>query len=161
MTKSITVGIADMKYARNDGILVTYALGSCIGICLYDPVVKLAAMVHIMLPYKLNNSNDNNIYKYADTGIRMTIKKMETFGAVKKRITAKIAGGAKMFDIPGNGSLGNIGKRNIESVREILKSEKIPIVSEQVGGNFARTLFFDCSSGVGKIRSYGKSDIVF
>ena len=161
MTKSITVGIDDMKFTRNEGVLITYALGSCIGICLYDPVVKLGAMVHIMLPYQLETSNDTNLYKYADTGIRTTIRKMEMFGGVKRRITAKIAGGAKMFDIPEDGLLGNIGKRNIESVREILKSEGIPILKEEVGGNYARTLLFDSSNGIGTIRSYGKSEIVF
>lgn len=161
MTKSITVGIADMKFTRNEGVLITYALGSCIGICLYDPVVKLGAMVHIMLPYQLDSSNDANLYKYADTGIRTTIRKMEMFGAIKRRITAKIAGGAKMFDIPEEGLLGNIGKRNIESVREILKSEGIPILKEEVGGNYARTLLFDSSNGIGTIRSYGRSEIVF
>ncbi len=161
MSKVITVGIADMKYTRNEGVLITYALGSCVGVCLYDPVVKVAAMVHVMLPIKLDGSNDSNVYKFANTGILATVKKMEAFGAVKKRITAKIAGGAKMFDIPSEGTFGNIGLRNIESVKQVLKSEKIPIVGEDVGGNYARTLLFDSSNGVGILRTYGKKEISF
>lgn len=161
MSKIITVGIADMKYTRNEGILITYALGSCVGICLYDPVVKVAAMVHIMLPAMLEGSNDKNLYKFADTGIRATVKKMEAFGAIKSRITAKIAGGAKMFDVPSGSGLGNIGLRNIESVREVLKLERIPIISEDVGENYARTLIFDSSNGMGVIRTYGKKEITF
>lgn len=156
---NIVVGIADMKMARNEGVLVTYALGSCIGICLYDPVVKLAAMIHIMLPVKLENSNDN-VFKFADTGIPETVRKMEIFGAVRSRIVAKIAGGARMFDIPGNGSLGNIGMRNIESVKQTLRAQGIRILKEDVGANYARTLYFDCKTGNGVIKSYGRSEIV-
>lgn len=159
MISNIVVGIADMKMARNEGVLVTYALGSCIGICLYDPVVKLAAMIHIMLPVKLENSNDN-VFKFADTGIPETIRKMEIFGAVRSRIVAKIAGGARMFDIPGNGSLGNIGMRNIESVKQTLRAQGIRILKEDVGANYARTLYFDCKTGNGVIKSYGRNEIV-
>ncbi len=161
MAKEITVGIADMKFTRMEGRLITYALGSCVGVCLYDPVARVGAMVHVMLPQKLEISADPNVFKFADTGIRATIKKMEVFGAVKRRITAKIAGGAKMFDIPGGGSLGNIGQRNIESVRQTLREEGIPIIAEEVGANYARTLVFDCSNGLGNIRSFGRKEIIF
>ena len=68
------VGIADMKIARAEGVLITYALGSCVGICLYDPFIKLGGMVHIMLPEALASGNQN-VYKYADTGIKETIRK--------------------------------------------------------------------------------------
>jgi len=161
MSKVITVGIADMKYTRNEGILITYALGSCVGVCLYDPIVKVAAMIHVMLPIKLDGFNDSNLYKFADPGIRVTIKKMEAFGALRQRITAKIAGGARMFEISNGSGIGNIGLRNIESVRQVLKSEGIPIISEDVGGNYARTLLFDSSNGVGVLRTYGKKEVTF
>lgn len=161
MAKEITVGIADMKFTRCEGRLITYALGSCVGVCLYDPVAKVGAMVHVMLPKKLENGSDANVYKFADSGIRATIRKIEIFGAVKRRMVAKIAGGAKMFDIPGGGTLGSIGQRNIESVRRTLREEGIPIVSEEVGANYARTLIFDCSNGQGNIRSFGRKEIIF
>ena len=120
----ITIGIADMKMAKGQGMLVTYALGSCIGICLYDPAIKLGALVHIMLPVNME-TNRTNTMKYADTGIRETLKQMESMGARRGRITAKIAGGAKMFET--GASLGNIGQRNIESVRMNLKKEGVQI----------------------------------
>lgn len=161
MSKVITVGIADMKFTRLEGVLVTYALGSCVGVCLYDPVAKVASMIHIMLPSRLEGSTDSNVYKYADSGITTTLKKMEVFGAVKSRITAKIAGGAKMFDIPNGSNLGNIGMRNVDSVRQVLKSEGIPIINDDVGGNYARTLLFDSSNGLGIIRTYGRKETVF
>ena len=160
-TKStkITVGIADMKMAKDSGMLITYALGSCIGICLYDQRIRLASLVHIMLPLNLEPGRKNTM-KYADTGIRETLKMMEAKGASRSRITAKIAGGAKMFDVKG-GNLGNIGQRNIESVHTVLKQEGIRLVAENVGGSVARTLLFDPVSGQGCIKSYGHQDILF
>ena len=157
MQKKISVGIADMKLTRQEGVLITYALGSCIGITFYDPMIKLGALLHIMLPEK-TNSQDSNILKYADTGIRLTLSKMEQMGARRARIVAKIAGGAKMFDVAGNGSLGNIGQRNIDSVHHVLQQERIRLLREDVGGSTARTLLFDVATGEGCIKIYGKAE---
>lgn len=157
MRDKAVVGIADMKMLRGEGELITYALGSCIGICLYDPVIKLAALVHIMLPINMETGRKNPM-KYADTGIRETLKQMESQGARRVRIVAKIAGGAKMFEVSGGGSLGNIGQRNIESVHLNLKKEGIRLLKEDVGGTSARTLWFDAATGQGHIRSYGKPE---
>lgn len=139
-------------------MLVTYALGSCIGICLYDQKIKLGALVHIMLPLNMETGRTNPL-KYADTGIRETIKMMEAKGASKARLTAKIAGGAKMFEISG-GTFGNIGQRNIESVHTFLKREGIKLLKEEVGGTIARTLLFDVSNGLGCVRCHGKPDLI-
>ena len=155
---SIKIGIADMKMAKKDGMLITYALGSCIGICLYDPQVKLGAMVHIMLPLNMEAGRKNTM-KYADTGINETLKQMEAKGAVRRRIVAKIAGGAKMFEV--SGSLGNIGQRNIDSVHMVLKREGIPLLKEDVGGSTARTLLFDVANGLCCVRCYGRQELVF
>lgn len=153
------IGIADMKMAQREGVLTTYALGSCIGICLYDPRIKLGALIHIMLPLNMETGRKNTM-KYADTGIRETLKLMEAKGASRAAITAKIAGGAKMFEVSGGGSLGNIGQRNIESVHLILKKEGIKLLKEDVGGNVARTLSFDVGTGTGSIRSYGRPEVI-
>ena len=147
METKITVGIADMKMAKSSGVLITYALGSCIGICLHDPGIKLGAMVHIMLPLNMEEGRKNTM-KYADTGIRETLRQMEAKGASRARITARIVGGAKMFEING-GNLGNIGQRNIESVRMDQKREGIRLLKEDVGGSVARSLLFDVASGAG------------
>ena len=158
MDNKLVVGIADMKMAKEQGMLITYALGSCIGICLYDPLIKLGALIHIMLPLNME-TNRKNTMKYADTGIRETIKMMEAKGASRSRMTAKIAGGAKMFEINGN-SLGNIGQRNIESVKLNLKKEGIRLLKEDTGGAIARTLLFDVSNGAGCVRSYGRQELI-
>ena len=159
MNDKITVGIADMKIAQGSGILITYALGSCIGLCFHDPRLKLGALLHIMLPLNMETGRKNPM-KYADTGIRETLRQMEAKGASKSRMTVKIAGGAKMFEVNG-GNLGNIGQRNIESVHLILRKEGIRLMAEDVGGTVARTLLFDVVSGQGCIRSYGRQDVLF
>lgn len=157
MSDKLKVGIADMKMAKGSGMLVTYALGSCIGICLYDPMIKLGALVHVMLPLNMEAGRKNPL-KYADTGIRDTVRQMELKGASRARLTAKIAGGAKMFE--SSGSLGNIGQRNIESVHLNLKKEGVRLLKEDVGGTAARTLLFDVSSGLACIRCYGRPEFI-
>ena len=92
MNDKITVGIADMKIAQGSGILITYALGSCIGLCFHDPRLKLGALLHIMLPLNMETGRKNPM-KYADTGIRETLRQLEAKGASKSRMTVKIAGG--------------------------------------------------------------------
>ena len=159
MNQKITVGIADMKIAQGSDVLITYALGSCIGLCFHDPRLKLGALLHIMLPINMETGRKNTM-KYADTGIRETLRQLETKGVLRSRLIVKIAGGAKMFEVNG-GTLGNIGQRNIESVHTILRRENVRLVGEFVGGNVARTLLFDVDSGQACIRSYGKKDIVF
>ena len=160
MDDKLVVGIADMKIAKGMGMLVTYALGSCIGICLYDPAIRLAALVHIMLPLNMETGRKSPM-KYADTGICGTLLEMERRGASRPRLTAKIAGGARMFDVGGGGSLGNIGQRNIESVHMTLKREGIRLLKEDVGGTTARTLLFDAATGQCCVRSYGKPEVIF
>lgn len=155
----LIIGIADMKMTQTGQELITYALGSCCGICLLDSNIRLAAMIHIMLPLNMEAGRKNTM-KYADTGIRETLKLMEAKGARRMRITAKVAGGAKMFAVSNNSALGNIGQRNIESVHRILKAENIRLVAEDVGGSVARTLSFNPTTGAATIKSYGRADIV-
>lgn len=160
MSEAMTsVGISDMKIIKGNGSLITYALGSCIGICIYDANTKIAGMVHIMLPNAPNNDRSTPC-KYADQGIPALIQKMTALGASKNRMNAKIAGGAKMFEIMGDSAFGNIGKRNLESTKEVLKAQQIPIIGENVGGNFARTLLFSAESGEAKIKSFGLGELI-
>ena len=156
----LTIGIADMKMLQGEGILVTYALGSCIGLCFHDPKLRLGALLHIMLPLNMEAGRTHPL-KYADTGIKETLKQMEAKGASRSRMTVKIAGGAKMFEITGSSGLGNIGQRNIESVHAVLRRENIRLLAEDVGGTVARTLLFDVVTGQGCIRSYGRKEIIF
>ena len=149
-----------MKVLQGSGILITYSLGSCIGLCFHDPRLKLGALLHIMLPLNMEAGRTHPL-KYADTGIKETLRQMEIRGASRARMTVKIAGGAKMFAVAGGGSLGNIGQRNIESVQAIMRRENLRLIGSQVGGTVARTLLFDVVTGQACVRSYGQKDLIF
>lgn len=148
-----------MKMTRQEGVLITYALGSCVGISLYDPGIKLGALIHIMLP-KSEVFSEQQAFKFADSGIQETLRKMSIFGGMKGRYICKIAGGARMFEMKGTSGISNIGERNVESVRNILRTEGIRIRGQEVGDNYARTMLLDVATGVVKIRTFGRSEIV-
>lgn len=155
MEKELKVGIGDMKLTRNEGSIITYALGSCIGITFYDPAIRLGALLHIMLPSQFNAS-DTNLFKYADTGIRETIRKLSAFGMVKSRTVVKIAGGAKMFEISGNADFGNIGQRNAANVKKVLMEEGMRLAAEDTGGTYARTMKLELLTGSVSIKTFGR-----
>lgn len=94
MEKKISVGIADMKMTRQEGVLITYALGSCIGVSFYDPMIKLGALLHIMLPEK-SSAKDGNVFKFADTGIRETLRKLTAFGGQNRGWYARLQAGPR------------------------------------------------------------------
>jgi chemotaxis protein CheD len=151
----INVGIADYAISSSPDILRTI-LGSCVGICLYDPEKKIGGMCHIMLPTLKDNSK--SMKKYADSAIPMMLKDMEERGARRDVITAKITGGARMFTVSENSVMGEIGNNNIARVREVLKGLKIALESEDTGGNYGRTIDFYLESGMVKIKSMGKQE---
>ena len=95
MSEVIKVGMADLNLCRDPDIITTLGLGSCIGIALYDPSTKIGGLAHIMLPDSTKMRNNSNIAKFADTGIEELLNRMIKAGAVKSRLVAKIAGGAK------------------------------------------------------------------
>lgn len=157
MSDELNVGIADMKIAYSPRGLISYALGSCVGICIIDKVKKVAGMVHIMLPLNNNSGDKKNPFKYADTGIEEMVKQMESVGCMRGRMVAKIAGGARMFEIKGNSSIGNIGERNVVATKEILKKLNIKLISQDVGENYGRTIVFDSETGNLTIKSFAKN----
>lgn len=146
-----------MKIARREGTLITYALGSCVGITFYDPMIKLGALVHILLPEAGENAA-GNIFKFADTGIKETLRKLEVFGGVKSRYQCKIAGGAKMFEM--SAGIGNIGERNVKMVEKVLAEEHIRVMAKDVGANYARTMLLDVTTGTVKVRTSGRNETI-
>ncbi len=153
--KQIKIGIGDMKLARQEGTLITYALGSCIGITLYDPNIKLGALIHIMLP-NATGANAGNVFKFADTGIRETLRKLAAFGGVKSRYVCKIAGGAQMFAFSSGNDMMRVGDRNVEAVKAKLMQMRIRILAEDTGKNYGRTIEFYSETGKLLIKSVGK-----
>lgn len=158
MSDLLVVGISDFKLARHPNVIVTYALGSCVGICLYDKQLKIGGLSHIMLPESsMFQQNDINRMKFADTAIVDLVQDLVKLGADKRRLTAKIAGGAQMFEIRNGSPLETIGDRNVISVKKMLQSLRIPIVAEDTGLNYGRTVYFDLNTGIMKVQSLGRS----
>lgn len=154
MGSQITVGISDMNIARGDNTLVTFALGSCIGICLFEPNKKMGALGHIMLPNSPNPKDEISINKYADTCIPNMLTRLQRLGCASTNLVAKIAGGAKMFEVSGDTNFGNIGDRNARAVREILRANNIRILVEDTGSNYGRTVYFNTSTGEMLVKSF-------
>jgi len=153
----INVGISDMKIASSPKGLISYALGSCVGICIIDKAKRVAGMAHVMLPINKNANDKENIFKYADTGIVEMVKQMESMGCMRSRMIAKIAGGARMFEIKGNSTIGNIGERNVIATKEVLIKLNIKLLAQDVGENYGRTITFDSDTGNLTIKSFAKN----
>lgn len=156
MGEVIKVGMADLKTAKAPNTLTTLGLGSCIGLTLYDPVTKIGGLVHYMLPDSKKLKNNTNIAKFGDTGIRELLRQILALGANQRRLVAKIAGGACMFETSGLSSVGNVGARNAEEAKIILKELRIPLIAEDTGLNYGRTVELDCETGDFRIKSVGK-----
>lgn len=124
-------------------------VGSCVAFCLFDTQSKVAAMAHVMLPRQTNNkltSTNGEIGKFADIAFAHMVDKMISKGADLKRIRAKIAGGATIFSHESETSLFNIGTRNITAIKQILRENNIPLISEDTGENFGRWVKFNLNS---------------
>lgn len=142
MSEIIRVGIAQMNICKSPNKITTAGLGSCIGIVLYDEQKSIAGLVHIMLPDSTKIKNNQNVLKFADTGIESLLGALEETGVNKRHLKAKIAGGACMFTFT-TSELGSIGKQNIEAVHRKLDEVGIRIISEDVGENYGRTITFN------------------
>lgn len=152
---TIKVGMADLKHTRHPGVLVTLGLGSCVGIALYDRKTKIIGLAHIMLPWSHQAKNNSNQAKFADTGIRQLIHLMLADGSKKGNIIAKIAGGAQMFSFSQNTDMIRVGQRNVEATKEVLQELGIPIVAEDTGGNYGRTIEFYSDDGRLMVKTIG------
>lgn len=151
MSKLVTVGIGEANIAFTPDVLVSYALGSCVGVCLYDYHKHMAGMVHILLPSQLNKQSSNE-YKFADKGIQRLMNEMLRLGANHKHIIAKLAGGAEMFPTCVKATNG-IGFKNVEAAIHVLKTAGIPIIAQDTGENFGRSIWFHPKDGTLKVKT--------
>lgn len=146
------VRIGEIKYSHITGNnLQAVALGSCVAVVIYDPVIKVAGMAHVALPdyrgepKRVKVDNFKEVGRYADTAIPELLQQLRGKGGLRSRMKAKIAGGANIFGTKGiylDSSL-NIGQRNGRRVRELLDENNIPVLGQDLGGDTARTVTFD------------------
>ncbi|MGB4314045.1 MAG: chemotaxis protein CheD [bacterium] len=155
MKEIIRVAMADLGIARAPAILMTIGLGSCVGVTLYDPVIKLGGLAHIVLPYQRMGSADGKPGKYADRAIAFLLEELISRGAVKQRLEAKLAGGAQMFANKGSetSEILKVGQRNVEAARKILGEIGIKIVAADTGGNYGRTIELETETGALRIKT--------
>lgn len=144
---SLIVGMADMNVAKDNGVLITLGLGSCVGIALYDPVARVAGLAHAMLPDSKEIKNKANISKFVDLSTIKLTKDMIAIGAQQSRIVAKIAGGAQMFAFGSTQQNMRIGDRNVEAAEHMLRRLGIKVISKDVGKTFGRTVELHASDG--------------
>lgn len=161
MSEVIKVGMADLNVCTAPDGLTTLGLGSCVGIALRDPVLKVGGLAHIMLPDSTAiRGGSSNIPKFADTGIEELVRRMEALGAKRSRMTAKLAGGATMFATQSKSDLVKIGERNVLASKQKLAELKIPILAEDTGKNYGRTVIFYPETGEYVIRAVGREQTV-
>lgn len=158
MSVEIKVGMADLNVCVSPDRITTLGLGSCVGIALRDPVTKIGGLAHIMLPDSTTIRNNSNIPKFADTGIEELVKQVTRKGANRSRLVAKIAGGAQMFGFNSNSEMVRVGERNVQATKKKLAELKIPILAEDTGKNFGRTVIFYPETGDFVIRAVGKQE---
>ena len=154
--KSLIVGISDCKVSRDaEAVLVTYALGSCIAVALYDPITKLGGMLHYMLPESSLDANkaQQNPFMFADTGIARLLEALKAGGGDPRRMVVRLAGGAQVLD---NNGTFQIGKRNYLAAKKILWKAGVLIAAEAVGGDVSRTTRLELGSGKMWIREAGE-----
>jgi len=153
--KNLVVGVADMVVSNDAGAeLVTYSLGSCLGVAVYDPVRKVGGLLHLMLP-------DSQIdpmkaaaapYMFVDTGVPRLFKAVFNLGGERNRVIVKVAGGAQFLD---DQRTFNIGARNLQAFEDIMARNGLAVQSRDLGGFSSRTVRFELATGAVSIHSPG------
>ncbi|MBQ1867372.1 MULTISPECIES: chemotaxis protein CheD [Selenomonas] len=158
MADLIRVGMADYKVGQAPSTIISYGLGSCIGISLYDPQAKVGGLLHIMLPDSTQARPTDNPAKFADTGLPLMLKDVLALGASRSRLVAKIAGGAQMFAFQNATDIMRVGARNAEAAKKILKDLNIRLIAEDTGGTYGRTVSINMEDGVYKVKTIDKGE---
>lgn len=158
---TVHVKIADLAVLKDKGVLVTFGLGSCVGIALYDQKAKIGGLAHVLLndskKFVRPGVENVNLAKFANTAIPHMLDMMIKMGAKKSAVTAKIAGGASLFNF--KTEAGGVGEKNIEAVRAALKALGLRTLFEDVGGSHGRTMRLFVETGEVTISSAGKGVI--
>jgi len=153
----VVVNLGEVKVSKDpQTVLTCLGLGSCVGLCMYDPVSKVGGMAHIVLPVSFNGGTNNT--KFADVAVPSLLQRMREQGAVRARLVTKLVGGSQMLK-QGTEHNFNTGQRNVEATNKVLSDEAIAIAAADVGGNRGRSLKLFVESGKVLVKSIGASDV--
>lgn len=159
--RQVFVKVAQHAVGGPEEALVTLGLGSCVAILLQDPEARVAGMAHVLLPEPALARDSSNPAKFASTAVPLLLDELRQRGARERRLEARLVGGAAMFtSLMGPGSL-NMGERNIRAAREALRRAGLPILNEEVGGDYGRSVRMWIGEGRTVVSSVGRPDIVF
>ena len=150
------MGISEMKVSnRWDDVLATYSLGSCVGVAIYDPVVRIGGLVHCLLPLSTLDPAraEQHPAIFCDTGVAALLRRLFSLGATRERVVAKIAGASCMMDEHGT---FRIGERNKLVTEKMLQKNGIRLAGQDVGGTVARSIWLHLSDGRMVIKSRGQ-----
>lgn len=150
---NVVVDIADLAVSKDpEATLITFSLGSCIGVTIWDPVAKVGGMLHYMLPEATVSPEKakKTPAMFCDTGVPKLFRSAYELGAVKRRLVVKVAGGSQLMDSAGT---FNIGKRNYLALRKIFWKNGIMIDAEDVGGAKSRTVRLNIGTGEVTVKS--------
>ena len=159
--KIIEVDLADLKIAQLPARLVTRGLGSCLGITIYDPIKKIGAMAHAMLPDIDKARIKFNPARFVNSVIRKAVEELEKLGSSKVHLVAKLFGGAHMFTFIAFDSVLNVGQKNIEMAQDVLKELGVKVAAQETGGTFGRTIELNLQNGKVMVRtiSLGEKEV--
>ena len=148
----VEVSIGEIVVAEAPKRLLTPALGSCVGLAVYDVYSKRGGLAHIMLPGPSEDLEEEERGRFADYAVPQIVQRMMEAGSLRRRLEAKIAGGAAMFR--GDSAIGTIGARNVAEVKQQLALMSVPLVAEDTGESYARTMEIRLDDGETQVRSF-------
>jgi len=158
--REVIVRVADWAAEGHDAVIVTLGLGSCVAIMLHDPAARVGAMAHILLPSKSLARDTANLAKFPETAVPLMLERLSVLGADRRRLVAKLAGGASMFAALMTPGSMQMGERNVVAARSALHAAGLPLVAEAVGGSAGRSIRFAIADGRVAIRSVGLDEYV-
>lgn len=147
------VKVADFAVDGGEAVIITLGLGSCVACILYDAVAQVGGLVHILLPSQTLARERTNPSKFAETAVPMLVDEMKKLGAVPERLRARLVGGAAMFSNLSSPGVAQMGERNIQATRDALKTARIPVVAEDTGLAYGRSVYFHLPRGRVEVRS--------
>jgi chemotaxis protein CheD len=160
MADEILVRVAELRSARGDAVLASVGLGSCVAILLHDSESAIGGLAHILLPSRSLSRSGDNPGRFPQTAIPALVEEMAALGADRRRLIARLVGGAAMFaNLVPAGSI-QMGDRNVIAVREVLNQLAIPVVAEAVGGTQGRSVWFRVAEGRVTVRAVGQREQV-
>lgn len=157
----VRVKVADYAVRAGAHVIATIGLGSCVAIALYDREAKVGGLAHILLPSMAMSRETSNPAKFPESIVPVMLAEMRKLGSVMSaRVSAKIVGGASMFGQLATGSGINVGERNVAATREVLAAAGIPLLAEDTGLDYGRSVYFHLEDGRVEVRSLKKGDRV-